>query len=301
MPGGRPIQNNFRRVEFRRQRRGGRGGAGPGCQHRKFRAAGHRRTAVPPGGAGFSGPDNHHPHPAGYLLAPEVVGTNLLWAALATILFTAASEIFNRTLADYEAFFQRLFRPLKAIGEWPRKAGLEKRLGRPVWYERLKLALIILIYGLTFSFLDNTWEPFSLNGIWLFITMAIAFGVVGLADDIVQWNTARRWKLPTGISIRPGNLLLAVISMAFSRTLVLTPGMMFGTPEAFEIEPNALNSQRRNRLLLLAGGVLLAILLGSWLPTILSDLVLKANTRPARWHYSPWCWDWLQGCKACCC
>ena len=112
--------------------------------------------------------------------------------------------------------------------------------------------------------------------------MAIAFGVVGLADDIAQWNTARRWKLPTRISIRPGNLLLALLSMAFSRTLVLTPGVMFGMPEAFEIEQNALNNQRRNRLLTLAAGVLLAIMLGSWLPTILSDLALKATTRPAR-------------------
>ncbi len=218
------------------------------------------------------------PTPLDISLAPEVVGANLLWAALATILFTIASEVFNRTLADYEAFFQRLFRPLKAIGEWSKQAGLAERLGRPIWYERLKLALIIVIYGLTFSFLDNTWDPFSLNGVWLFITMAIAFGVVGLADDIVQWNTARRWMLPTKISIRPGNLLLALFSMIFSRTLVLTPGVMFGMPEAFEIEPDLLTNQRKNRLQTLAAGVLLAILLSSWLPTILSALALKADT-----------------------
>jgi hypothetical protein len=218
------------------------------------------------------------PTPLDISLAPEVVGANLLWAALATILFTIASEIFNRLLADYEAFFQRVVKPLKQISEWNKKAGLAERLGRPIWYERLKLVLIILLYGLTFSFLDNTWKPFSLNGIWLFIAMAIAFGVVGLADDITEWNTARRWNLPTWISIRPGNLLLAFLSMIFSRTLVLTPGVMFGTPEAFEIEEEALNSQRRNRLLLLALGVLLAIMLGSWLPTILSALALRAGT-----------------------
>ena len=216
------------------------------------------------------------PTPLDISLAPEVVGANLLWAALASILFTIASEVFNRTLADYEAFFQRLFKPLKPIGQLTGKAGLAKLMGRPVWYERLKLLLIVIIYGLTFSFLDTTWQPFSLNGIWLFITMAIAFGVVGLADDIAQWNTARRWKLPTRISIRPGNLLLALISMLFSRSLVLTPGVMFGMPEAFEIEPNALNNQRKNRLLTLAAFVLLGILLGSWLPTILSTLALRA-------------------------
>ena len=216
------------------------------------------------------------PTPLDITLTPAVVGANLLWAALASILFTIASEVFNRTLADYEAFFQRLFNPLKPVGNWGKKTGLAGRLGRPVWYERLKLVLIVIIYGLIFSFLDNTWEPFSLNGIWLFVTMAIAFGVVGLADDIAEWNTARRWKLPTRISIRPGNLVLALVSMLFSRTLVLTPGVMFGMPEAFEIDPDSLNSQRRNRLLTLAAGVMLAILLGSWLPTILSTLALKA-------------------------
>ena len=57
------------------------------------------------------------PTPLDISLTPAVVGANLLWAALASILFTIASEIFNRTLADYESFFQRLFKPLKTIGE----------------------------------------------------------------------------------------------------------------------------------------------------------------------------------------
>ena len=222
------------------------------------------------------------PTPLDITLTPAVVGTNLLWAALASILFTIASEVFNRTLADYEAFFQRLFNPLKPVGNWGKKTGLAGRLGRPVWYERLKLVLIVIIYGLIFSFLDNTWKPFSLNGIWLFITMAIAFGVVGLADDITEWNTARRWKLPTRISIRPGNLVLAFVSMLFSRTLVLTPGVMFGMPEAFEIDPDSLNNQRRNRLLTLAAGVMLAILFGSWLPTISEYVGPQSGDRVAR-------------------
>lgn len=216
------------------------------------------------------------PTPLDITLTPEVVGANLLWAALASILFTVASEVLNRTLAEYEAAARAFFKPLKSLSGLSQKIGLAERLGRPAWYEWTKLGVIVVIYGLTFSYLDQTWNPLSFNGVWLFLTMALAFGVVGLADDIIQWNTARRWKLPARVSIQPGNLLLAVFSTLFSRVLVLTPGVMFGMPEAFEIDPASLDSQRKNRLLSLAAGVLIIILLGSWLPTALTDLALGA-------------------------
>ena len=217
------------------------------------------------------------PTPLDVSFTPPVVGANLLFSALATILFTIASELLNRALVEYEEFFQRLFKSIRAVNTWGKKAGLAERLGRPLWYEQVKLVLIILIYGLVYSLLDPTWQPLSVNGIWLFITMGVAFGLVGLSDDIVQWNTARRWLLPTRISIRPGNLLLAGISTLFSRSLGLLPGIMFGMPEAFEIEPGSLNRGRKNRLMGLAAGILLAILLVSWLPTILTSLLITAG------------------------
>jgi hypothetical protein len=115
--------------------------------------------------------------------------------------------------------------------------------------------------------------------------MGIAFGLVGLSDDIVQWNTARRWLLPTRITIRPGNLLLAVISTLFSRMLGLLPVIMFGIPEAFEIDPESHDQNHENRLLGLAAGILLAILAVSWLPTILTSLLLTAGyTLSAGWQ-----------------
>jgi len=217
------------------------------------------------------------PTPFDVSFTPPVVGANLLWAAVAAILFAIASELFNRTLAENEAFFQRIFRPFRAVKTWSKEASLGERIGRPAWYERLKLALIILIYGLVFSLLDPTWQPLSVNGVWLFITMGIAFGLVGLADDIIKWSTARRWQLPASISIRPGNLLLAGISTLFSRAFGLLPGVMFGMPEAFDINPESLDRSHRNRLLGLAAGILLAILAASWLFTILTHVLLNAG------------------------
>jgi hypothetical protein len=233
-----------------------------------------RFRAVEPGSPALT---TSIPTPNEITLTPKVMGTNLIWAALATFLFTIASEILNRTLDQYEAFFTRLFKPLKRLAFWRKKGGLAERLGRPNWYEWVKLVFITVFYGIIFSTLDRTWNPLSFNGIWLFLTMAIAFGVVGLVDDIVRWRTARRWQLPTRISIKPGNLILALFSALFSRTLVLTPGVLFGTPEAFEIDENVLDNKRKNRLLTLAALVLLAILLVSWLPTILSSLALTAG------------------------
>jgi len=218
------------------------------------------------------------PTPLDISIDPKVIGANLLLAAIAMILFTIASEILNRTLAKNEAFLQRLLRPLKWLRDLAERASLGKRLGRPVWFELLKLILIMLIYGFVFSLLDPTWKPLSLTGLYLFVTMAIAYGIVGLADDIAQWAAARHWKLFASLDVRLGNLLLIVASTAFSRVFGILPGIMFGMPEAFDIDEAALSNRRtENALLRVAAAILFLILFAAWLPTVLTALILRAN------------------------
>ena len=79
---------------------------------------------------------------------------------------------------------------------------------------------IAAIYGLVFSLLDRTWDPLSVTGLWLFLTMAVAFGVVGIADDLACWTVARRWGVATDLDLRPGNLLAAVTSTFASKWLI---------------------------------------------------------------------------------
>ena len=134
------------------------------------------------------------------------------------------------------------------------------------------------MYGFVFSLLDASWRPFSLTGVTLFLTMTAAFGLVGLADDIVQWLAARRWKLGPGLNMRLGSLLLIVASAAFSRGLSLTPGIMFGAPEVFELLPTELQARKKNTLLRLAAATLLLILVGAWLLTVPSALMLRGVT-----------------------
>jgi len=218
------------------------------------------------------------PTPLDISTDPKVIGANLLLAAIAMILFTIASEILNRTLAKNESFLQRLLRPVQWLRDLAERVSLGKRLGRPVWFELLKLILVMLIYGFVFSLLDPSWKPFSLTGLYLFVTMALAYGIVGLADDIAQWAAARHWKLAASLTVRPGNLLTIVASTAFSRVFGILPGIMFGMPEAFDVDEAALKNRRtENALLRVAAGILFLILFAAWLPTALTALILRGS------------------------
>jgi hypothetical protein len=218
------------------------------------------------------------PTPLDISFDPIVIGSNLLLAALAMIVFTIASAILNRTLAGNEVFLQRMLKPLNWMRGQTERLSISKRLGRPVWFELLKLILVVLIYGFVFSLLERSWNPFSLTGLYLFLTMVIAYGFVGLADDIVQWVIARNWKLPSSLTVRPGNLLIIIASTAFSRVFGILPGIMFGTPEAFDIDAAALKNRRtENALLRVAAGVLFLILFSAWLPTMLTALFLRGS------------------------
>ena len=107
--------------------------------------------------------------------------------------------------------------------------------------------------------------------------MTLAFGVVGIADDLVQYSAARRWGVDTNLKLRPANLLLAIASTIFSRLLVLVPGIMFGTPAAFEVDETALDEHKKRRLLWITLGTLFVIGVSLWLFTIGTTLLQKAQ------------------------
>lgn len=210
---------------------------------------------------------------------PGVIGTNLLLAALLMLPFAVAAELFTRTLGEHENALQR-FRPLGWISH------LQKRLGetagtkivkRPASRDTLKLISIVIFYGLVFSLLDRTWNPFSLAGLILFISMTIAYGIVGIADDIIQWRVIRKWGLAADLTLRPTNLLLAMGSTATSRLLTLIPGLMFGTPEALRTDESQFDEPKQNRLLKISALTFVLIGLGVWLPTIATTALQKTS------------------------
>jgi hypothetical protein len=152
------------------------------------------------------------------------------------------------------------------------------KMGRhPIARDIAKLLGIILFYGLAFSLLDRTWKPFSLTGLVLFLDMTIAYGIVGIADDIMQWRALKKWGISTEIGIRPTNVLISVISISTSRLVGIVPGLMFGTPEALRVDASTLDKAKRNRLLKISATTFLVVGFGLWLLTIATSLIQRLS------------------------
>lgn len=221
----------------------------------------------------------HIPAPQDISTKPGVIGANIFLVALIMLPFAIAAELFTRTLAEHEEELRRKFKPLA----WA--AGLQRRLGqgigshlrRPGLLDLIKLIGVMCFYGLVFSLLDRSWNPFSLQGLVLFVQMTIAYGIVGIADDILQWLAIRRWGLQAELTVRPTNLMLAVVSTATSRLFSVVPGLMFGTPEALHTDEKALDSDKQNRLFRISAITFVVIILIFWIPTIVTSLLLQLS------------------------
>jgi alpha-tubulin suppressor-like RCC1 family protein len=215
------------------------------------------------------------PTPRDISTDPPVVGANLLLAALVMLLFTIAGELLNRTLAANEdVLVARGGRPARLRAARLRvDTAVARRLGTGRLLTLVRLAGIAAIYGFVFSLLDRTWDPFSITGAWLFLSMAIAFGIVGIADDLACWSVARRWGVAADLDLRPGNLLVAVASTLASRVAPVIPGVMIGMPEALKVDTDALDGRRRGRLAAAGLGTLVAVGLVAWGVTFATSLV----------------------------
>ena len=64
-----------------------------------------------------------------------------------------------------------------------------------------------------------------------------------LHQQAPQWRAAQRRGVATDLGLRPTNLLLVIASAAISRAFLLVPGIMFGMPEAFEIDRKRLDGR----------------------------------------------------------
>jgi hypothetical protein len=223
------------------------------------------------------------PTPLDVSTEPSVVGANLLLAALVMLPFAAAAEVFTRTLTEHEEVIKGRFPPFTRI--FNIQAGFSKLVGGWLrggrfWLDLIRLLAVVLFYGLVFSFLDPTWKPFSLTGLVLLFNMTVAYGLIGLADDLLQWRALRRWGLPGEIGLRLSGVIIAVVSTLTSRLLVLTPGLMFGTPEALQIDEEQFDQEKQGRFLKISAFTLVALGFGLWLPTLLTSY-LQGLTLPA--------------------
>ncbi len=220
------------------------------------------------------------PTPLDISTRPAVIGTNLLLAALMMLPFALAAEVFTRISAENEELLRDKFKPTRWLLALPRR--IEKFLGTILKHQGtggniLRVLLIIFFYGLAFSLLDRTWNPFSITGLVLFLNMSVAYGIVGIADDLVQWRVLKKWGKPAEITLRPTNIFIAAASTITSRLFTLVPGLMFGTPEALAIDETSLEKARRNYLLKISAFTFLGIGFGLWALTTLTSIMLRQN------------------------
>lgn len=218
------------------------------------------------------------PTPLDISTDPKVVGTNVLLAVLLMLPFAIAVDLFSRIFSENEEMLNQ-FAPIAWIGTLQKR--LQNIASKSTSKEGLRDALgllgVVAFYGLVFSLLDKTWSPFTIKGVFLFISMAFAFGLVGLLDDIVQWRTIRKWGHQGEFTVRPANIFLAAVSTTVSRLLALVPGLMFGSPEALRINEDELSISQNKTLVKISMFTYIVIGLTAWLPTIVTTLIQRQD------------------------
>ena len=219
------------------------------------------------------------PTPLDISTEPGVIGANLFLAALMMVPFAIAAEIFTHILAEHEDDLRQSFKPVDWLARLQLR--LERNMGsklrRPAIQDIVKLLGVVLFYGLVFSLLDRNWNPFSITGLVLFLSMTVAYGVVGLADDILQWRALRRWGIPAELAVRPTNVLISAASTLSSRLLGLVPGLMFGTPEALHVDESLLDQGKQNRLVRISALTFLVVGFGLWLMTAVTSSIQRLS------------------------
>ncbi len=193
---------------------------------------------------------------------PEVITTNVILTALLMIPFAAASEIFSGLLAEKESSLSALFRKKKPKNK---KRG---KMSVPLGF-----LLILVFYGVVFSLLDQSWQPLTITGLVLFLQMTFAYGIIGLAGDIIQWRKLKKWGVPAELSLQPLNTIVAVLSTVASRLIRLAPGLMFGAPETLSVDDEQLNEKQQTRLLRADTWASIGLCLGLWALTGLTNLI----------------------------
>jgi len=218
------------------------------------------------------------PSPLDISLEPEVIGTNLVLATILMIPLAYSNELLSRMLDESEKKHherKKAHRRFKLFGGWLEKTIVVNAEGRIIFKDKLRILILIFVYGLMFSLLERSWDPFSKEGVILFLSMAFVFGLVGLVDDFIQWRMIKKWKLPINLKFKPLNLLVAVISIVVSRMLFLMPGLMFGTPELIQTTEKGVPADKQKRLLKTNMITYTVIGLTAWIFTILTRNILQ--------------------------
>jgi hypothetical protein len=177
----------------------------------------------------------HIASPARFNLNLAVLVTNFLLALILALAMGFFGNLLNDALESHEGRIARRFAPVRAALQGIARLGAMFDAGmRAVhltWLGfALKLALVLMLYGVVFAYLDPGFDIVSEQGWLLILALALSAGVIGIIDDLAQYIVLRWRGSHSVIRIHGGNFLLAIVSALFSRFSGLTPGLLIGSP-----------------------------------------------------------------------
>ena len=188
----------------------------------------------------------------------RVLSTNAGLAGLTAAIVLLLAAFAGELLEEGEGLLGRL-------------AGRLRRLAGDRRYRRIRAngltngLLLIVLFGVIYSFNADPRGFMSPDGLFIFISMAIGVGMVSLAEPYFQSFWARRQNLPFRARLFPGNMLFAVGSAGITRMAGLEPGLIFGVPGGNELEEGREIAPRQRVILAAIGfGGLVALGLTTW-------------------------------------
>lgn len=196
------------------------------------------------------------PAPQQMVTAPQVITANLFLAILMALIFGATSTVLGNMLRDEEP---RITAWLQALGIHKLTAWIghvfQWTLGGKIRQGCLSLPIIVVIialYGIIFAFLERGTSIFSRDGAFLAVAMAFSVGVVSFSGDIARRIMAWLWRKKSRFNLYPANLVVAIVTVAFSRLLNLSPGIAFGTPGGADVDIPADDTRAGRREVILS-------------------------------------------------
>jgi hypothetical protein len=211
---------------------------------------------------------------------PEVIGTNAALALFFALLFGVISTVFNSTLEENYTAVAGWFAPIARLSRKARTALLGPGDGTkagPLAAIAARLPLrqlwppivIVLLSAFIYGFLDPAFGA-TLDGLGLFLSLAVAIGVTTLAYDGLQSVLSnRRFGTPANLQLMPAAIAIAVGCVLISRVMSFHPGYVFGIVGGLAfvtaVEPD---SKAYGRMVLISAGAMLAVSLIAWFAAV---------------------------------
>lgn len=233
-------------------------------------------TATSGFGMGFF--REHIASPSG-ILDINVVATNVLLAIILALTMGFFGNLLNDAFESNEEQVARMFAPLVGLLDAIRKAGsrfdawmAQTHLAGLAFF--LKLAVILLLYGLILAYLDPSFTLITQDGIMLILALALSTGLMSIIDDLASYIFLRSRSANAAVRLHSGNFILVVFSTLFSRLSGLVPGILLGSPAGIaDVDDDSVSTH----LSFIAVGVTALVAVLAWLiaPSFESDAWLN--------------------------